>query len=351
MTLPDAVAYYAILALALACGSATIAVWLLTIFCKVTGLQLPANCRNFILTWRGRMNPDGTLDRHAHNSGAYQQLTDQMAEEAYQGIIGWREANRRNPYRNRREIETQCPAAKKVLRESGVTVRTLIERIQRLHPNFKFKILRIRFELTPHHKAVRRSVCQRLRQHFTHLLHCMVFVDQKLINVWEEEVTGWVDTSVPNYAVGIRPAYYKGKVIKLKYYAAVHMTLGAFFIRFYTGTSGMDNNHDGNNYMVSSGYKQLWCAPSLHMRHSTLQLLSPQGSLSITTGDRLIHPQPQHTPTLPHGFLSIQPVPLLSFSKATLSAVGLCHWSSTVPLALHFNQQAARQCNSNVPPF
>lgn len=270
MTLPDVVAYYAILALALAYGSVTIAAWLLTIFCQVTGQQPPANCRNFILTWRGRMNPDGTLDRHAHNAGAHQQLSDQMAEEAYQGIIGWRTAGRQNPYRNKSDIETQCPAAKKVLRESGVTIRTLIDRIQQLHPNFQYRILRIRFNLTPDHKAVRLSTCQRLRQRFSNLLHCMVLVDQKLINVWEEEVTGWVDTSVPNYALGIRPAYFKGRVIKLKYYAAVHMKLGAFFIRFYTGTSGMDHNHDGSCYMVSSGCKQLRCTPALHMSHSTV---------------------------------------------------------------------------------
>lgn len=273
-------------------GNVTIAAWLLSIFCIVTHLQQPANCRNFILTWRGRMNPDGSLDRHAHYAGAYQQLSDQMAEEAYQGIIGWRAAGRRNPYRNERDVEAECPAVKKVLQESGVTVETLISRIKRPHPDFKHVTLRIRFALTPAHKAARLSTCRRLRQHFTLLLHRMVFVDQKLINVWEEEVTGWVDTSVPNYALGIKPAYYKGKVIKLKYYAVVHEKLGAFFIKFYTGTSGMDYNHDGNAYMVSSSHKQLWYTPTLHMNHSTLKLLSPQGSLSSRAADALIHPQP-----------------------------------------------------------
>jgi hypothetical protein len=59
---------------------------------------------------------------------------------------------------------------------------------------------------------------------------------------------------VPNWALGIKPAYYKGKVIKLKYYSAVHMTLGGFFIKFYTGTSGMDYTHDSNVYMVGSSH-------------------------------------------------------------------------------------------------
>ena len=72
MTLPDAVTYYAILALALAYGNVTIAAWLLSIFCIVTHLQQPANYGNFILTWRGRMNPEGSLDHHAQYAGSYQ---------------------------------------------------------------------------------------------------------------------------------------------------------------------------------------------------------------------------------------------------------------------------------------
>jgi hypothetical protein len=275
MTLPDAVAYYAILAFGLACGSTAIAALLLRIFCAVTHLQPPANCRSFILTWGRRMNPDGTLDRHAHYAGAHQQVSDQMAEEAYQGIIGWRAAGRRQPYKNERELKAQCPAVKKVLRESGVTIATLINRIKQLHPNFQRVKIRQRFPLEASHKASRLSICQLLSQQFSHLLRCMVFVDQKQINMWEEEITGWVDTSVPDYADGIKPARYKGRVIKLKYYAAVHMTLGPFFIRFYTGTSGMDYNHSNRAYMVSSSHKQLRCTLILHMHHSTMQLLGP----------------------------------------------------------------------------
>ena len=275
MTLPDAVTYYAILALALAYGNVTIASLLLAIFCTVTHLKQPANRRNFILTWRGRMNPDGSLDRHSHYAGAYQQLTDRMAEDAYQGIIGWREKGRRNPYRSEADLVTQCDAVKTALKDSGVTIGTLIYRIQQLHPKFQFKKLRIRFDLTDQHKTQRLSICRRLLQRYQHLLHCMVFFDQKLINMWEEEVYGWVDISVPNYALGIKPAYYKGKVIKVKYYAAVHMELGAFFLHFYTGTSGMDHTHDNNTYMVSSGHKQCRGTLTLHMSHSTVQLLSP----------------------------------------------------------------------------
>jgi hypothetical protein len=351
MTLPDAVAYFAILALALAFGNVVIACWLLLIFCAVTGLNPPANARNFIQTWAGRMRPDGTLERRAHNAGAPQRLTDQMTEEAYQGIISWRDAQRPNPYRSKQQLARDCPAVAKVLRESGVTVDTLISRIKAKHPNFRFVKLKIRFALTDAHKADRLSNARQLLQGFTNLLHCVVFLDQKLINMWEEEVWGWVDTSVPHFAEGIKPAKYKGRVIKLKYYAAVHCKLGAFFIRFYTGTTGMDSHHDGNHYKVSSGHEQLRTTPTLHMSNSTRQLLSPPGGLGAMVADPLIHPQPQHTPTLPQGLLSIQPVLGLSVSQATISVVGLCQQSTAVALPLHFNQQPARHCQCNIPAF
>lgn len=330
MTLPDAVAYFAILALALAFGNVVIACWLLLIFCAVTGLNPPANARNFIQTWAGRMRPDGTLERRAHNAGAPQRLTDQMAEEAYRGIIGWRAAQRRNPYESKEQMAHECPAVAKVLRESGVTVDTLIRRIKAKHPNFRFVKLKIRFALTDAHKADRLSKARQLLQGFADLLHCAVFLDQKLINMWEQEISGWVDTSVPHFAEGIKPAKYHGKIIKLKYYAAVHCKLGAFFIRFYTGTTSMDSHHDGNHYKVSSGHEQLRTTPTLHMSNNTRQLLSPPGGLGAMVADHLIHPQPQHTPTLPQGLLSIKPVLGLSVSQATISVVGLCQQSTAV---------------------
>ena len=250
MTLCDAVTYYAILAFNLARGNVVIACGLLLIFCWVTHLKAPANCRNFIKFWAGRMREDGTLDRHADYAGAPQQVSDQMVEEAYQGIIGWRRAKRRNPYRSEEDLVQQCPAVIKVLRESGVTIGTLISRIKDKHPGFTRTKLRIRFALTDSHKADRLSKCRQLLRRFRGLLHCCVFVDQKQINVWEEDVWGWVDTSVPNYAEGIQPARYQGRIIKLKYYAAVHNKLGPFFLMFYTGTSGMDSHHDGHDYQV-----------------------------------------------------------------------------------------------------
>jgi hypothetical protein len=128
---------------------------------------------------------------------------------------------------------------------------TLIRRIKEVHPKFACTDVKVRWHLSDDNKQQRLSICQELLQAFRQLLHRVVFVDAKTVWVWEEDVRGWVDTSVPNCCEGIRPAYHQGRVVRLKYYAAVHNRLGAFWIRFYTGTSGMPYNRDGHNFRVS----------------------------------------------------------------------------------------------------
>jgi ribosomal protein L21E len=246
-----------------------------------------------------------------------------MVESAYQGIIGWRAAGRHRPYASKLDCAQQCPEVRQVLSDSGVTIDTLFKRIEEVHPNFHFKKLRIRWKLTDANKQERDNICQQLLQEFRHLLHRVVFVDAKTVWMWEEEIWGWVDTSVPNFCQGIKPAYSQGKIIHLKYYAAVHSKLGPLWIKFYTGTTGMAYNHDGHNFKVGSCSKQLGQAFSLHMHHCLLQLLGPHRLLSRVTCHILIHPQPQHTPPLLHCSPSIQPVPQVPFSQAAVNVVGL----------------------------
>jgi hypothetical protein len=266
------VAFVVLAALAWVCsnGSLAKAGRLLTEYCEKLGLTVPANPSNFVSYWRGRLTATGEVASHAGNAGRPLSLSPQMVESAYQGIIGWRAAGRRRPYASKLDCEQQCPEVRKVLSDSGVTMDTLIRRITAVHPKFAFKKLRTRWHLSDANKLQRADICQRLLQSFRQYLHRVVFVDAKTIWMWEEEICGWVDTSVPNSCQGIRPAYSHGKIIRLKYYAAVHSTLGPVWIRFYTGTTGMTYNHDGHNFQVGSCSKQLWQALSLHVRHRLL---------------------------------------------------------------------------------
>jgi hypothetical protein len=252
MTFPIVVPVLAALAWAFAGGSMAKAVRLLVLYCKALPVKLPANPGNFIKYWRGRLKRGGYIDSHAHNAGRPASVTPRMVTRAYNGIINWKAAGRRRPYASRKDLEQNCPEVRQVLQESGVTIDTLIRKIKRAHPHFQFKKLRVRWELTEGNKQQRVNICTELLQYFRNLLHRVVFVDAKTIWMWEEEVKGWVDTSVFTSTHGIKPAYSQGKVIHLKYYAAVHNKLGPVWIRFYTGTTGMPHNRDGHNYRVSS---------------------------------------------------------------------------------------------------
>lgn len=324
MTLPDAVAYYAILALALAYGNVTVAACMLATFCAAVHLQNPANMPDYVRYWAGRMDAEGNLDRRAHNAGAHEQVSQAQCDRAYQGIISWKKDGRPRPYQSVDDARDNCLVVRGVLAETGVQVETLFDRITSRHPNLKWGKLTVRVKLSAANKASRVAICRQLLESFGDKLHRVVFLDQKTVYMWEEDVYGWFDTSEPNFAEGIKAAFHGGKVIRLKYYGAVHSKLGAFFIRFYTGTTGKANTHDGNNYMVSSRAKQLWRATLCHMHHSKLELCSPLLCLLAGTADALVNPQPQDTPPLPNCLLSIQAVFQLPFSKATVSVVGLC---------------------------
>lgn len=233
-------------------GRLAVAGRLLTEYCQRLGLAVPANPSNFVSYWRGRLTATREVDSHAGNAGRPYSLSPQMVESAYQGIIGWHAAGRRRPYASKLECEQQCPEVRQVLSDSGVTMDTLIRRITAVHPHFAFKKLRIRWRLTDANKQQRVSICQQLLLSFRDCLHRMVFLDAETVSMWEEDVWGWVDTSVPNSCQGIKPAYSHGKIIRLKYYAAVHRVLSPVWIRFYTGTTGMLYNRDGHNFRVGS---------------------------------------------------------------------------------------------------
>jgi hypothetical protein len=103
----------------------------------------------------------------------------------------------------------------------------------------------------------------------------VVHIDAKSITMMEQEVYGYVDLAVSKSVEGIKPAKHKGKIITLRYYAAVNALLGPVLLLFYTGTSGMDCNHDGNSYKVSSGCEQLGRHVATHMGHGMFQCSPP----------------------------------------------------------------------------
>jgi hypothetical protein len=266
MTLPDAVAYWAIIALPLCGGSFIAAGALLAKMCGWFNFPVPANPPNFVQFWKGRLTPEGKLDRHGRWAGRSREISPQDVERVYQGLINWKADGRDRPYESKEDAEANCPALIEVRKYTTVSFETIVRRIKEEHPKFHWTKLRIRWQMKPKDKQKRGTTCQELLSEYRGKLHRVVFVDQKCVHMWEEDVWGYVDLEVGYSFEGIKPARYQNRVIKVKYYGAVNSRLGAFYIRFYTGTSGMPYDRDGHNYRVRSGLKEHWLKPSCNMR-------------------------------------------------------------------------------------
>lgn len=225
---------------------------LLVAKCKDLGLNPPRNPANYVQYWKGRVTPKGKIQSRSHKSGRKPRLTTAQVESAYKAIINWEAAGRPRPFKSKKEIENSCGPVKKLLAKTGVQIGTLISRIKALHPRFGREKLRVRWALSEENKQERLAVAQELNNMKRSELQKVVHLDAKTVHMQEDEIYGYVDLAVGYTVAGIKPARKGGKVIKLKYYAAVNAKLGAFFIRFYTGTTDMPSTRDGLNYKVSS---------------------------------------------------------------------------------------------------
>lgn len=229
--------------------------------CKLHNLEPPANPADFIRTWQGRLDAHGNVLHASHNSGRPRKLTVQMVEQAYQAIIGWRSAGRKQPYASRAAAAAKCPTVKRVLQLSRATLKTLMNRIRELHPKFGRKLIKFKWFLSAENMADRVEKCEELRLKERALLSRVVHLDAKTVKMGEKAVWGLVDLDVQESWCNIEPAEVSGKSITLKYYAAVNAKLGAFFITFYTGTTGMRSTRDGLNYKVSQLANNLGLPP------------------------------------------------------------------------------------------
>lgn len=315
---------------------------LLVAKCKSLGLNPPKNPINFVRRWQGRVTPQGKIQYRAHKAGRKSQLTAAQVEAAYKAIINWEAAGRSRPYNSAHEIENDCGPVKKLLAKTGVRVDTLIHRIKAVHPRFGREKLGARWALSEENQQERLAVALELSNTDHSELQKVVHLDAKTVHMVEEAIYGYVDLGVGYTVAGIKPARKGGKVIKLKYYAAVNAKLGAFFIRFYTGTTDMPATRDGLNYKVSSAAKQLWFVACFHIGQSMFQLSFPFCSTLAGVTAPPFHPQPQHTPPLPHCCICIATVLELPVCDAIISVVALCHQLAAVTLSLHFHQQTHR---------
>jgi hypothetical protein len=257
MTLPDLVIYLAIVAAISFPNDIGAAVRYFTNQCRELGYRMPANIPNFINYWRGRSTEEGNVIHNSHNAGRPHVLTVAQVERAYNGIIGWKDAGRSQPYESRTELLEQCVEVQAVLAESGASLDTLLKACRHRHPQLGRHKLVLKWQLTSGNKTDRVSACRDLRGRPAGDKLKAVFIDAKSIHMQEQVIYGWVDPSVDRSVTGIQPARARGRVIVLRYYAAVNAELGCIILKCYTGTTGMDCHHDGRHYKVRDAFISL----------------------------------------------------------------------------------------------
>lgn len=243
----------------------------------MTGAQLdpPANLYNYVQTWGPRLTDDGEISGRATHAGRPAMLSPQMVEECYTAIINGKPGTRPEPFESPDDIQENCPVVIRVLDETGASLSTLLKRVQELHPGFGRRLLHNRWALTPANCQDRKRICEALLRLPESELDRVVFIDAKTIWMAIKRVYGYVDTDTARNFEHTHPSKWKGQIIKIKYYAAVHSKLGPVWIRFYTGTTGMPAQRDGHHYKVSSGNEKLGGLAGCHMDQSFFQLGSP----------------------------------------------------------------------------
>lgn len=233
--------------------------------CHEQKLDPPENPRQYVLRWMDRGTPSGGIISYASRSGRKQMLKPRQVETAYQRIIHFEKDGLERPWKNANDIARDCPVVRKLLQVTGASMGTLLAKIKERHPRFGLHKLRARWGMTPQVQQDRLSKAELLKAEYADKLDNAVFFDAKTVYLQETTLYGYVDLDVGYTMSRSVVAKKQGKVIRLKYYAAVNAKLGPFFIIYYTGTTDMPAKRGRLHYKVWLSAEQFRCTLSKHM--------------------------------------------------------------------------------------
>lgn len=257
MTLADVYKYAAGLAWRVTGDTVIEAVRWFSDVLTTAGYPLPANVFTYVQKWGPRLGADGAIEGHEAHAGRPAQLSPWHVDKAYKAALAWKQQGRDRPYPSTDDLADLCPGFRQVLEETGVAASTLIKRIQQLYPHFHRAKLKARHVLTVAEMASRVIICKQLVSMERRVLLRVVFLDMKTIWMWEKNAYGWIDTSKRAQFDAIKPLRDQGQVMRLKYYGAVNVLLGPFFIWFVTGTTGITAHQGEQHFKVGSSAEQL----------------------------------------------------------------------------------------------
>lgn len=235
-------------------GNTATAVAQFSNYISSAGLELPANVVEFVETWGPRLGDDGEVAAHASLSGRKRKLTVEQVVACHYEAVNWFLSGRYQPYCSIQELVENNEKVQLVVQQSGVSLRTLRRRLTEMYPAFHFGHLRARPYLTEQHRANRMQAAELHLQATEQKLSAVVWGDEKILRMSVEHGVGWFDIGGDDYFHPPPSPKHKGKTVTLKYFIAVNAVLGPVYLKFFTGTSGLEADREGHAYRVSSAY-------------------------------------------------------------------------------------------------
>ncbi|WIA12349.1 hypothetical protein OEZ85_012400 [Tetradesmus obliquus] len=210
--------------------------------CNRQGYPVPQNLPGQIRKWWGRAQAEGAVNTHYHLAGHPEKISQQQVQFCLKKkteLLGWKSHGRADPYPSIEVLAESRPAVQQVLDDTGITMKTLVNRMKQLRPGLKRVRLRAMKKLTPKVKENRLKRCRELVDYTDAELQRVVWIDAKSMPMLVSNEWGWVDTHDEDTTLQLRKVQTrKAKSIMLNYYIAVCGLAGAVLLYFYTGTTG-----------------------------------------------------------------------------------------------------------------
>lgn len=223
---------------------------------QAANFDLPSNPQSYVGLWGPRLLDDGTVASHATHSGRKRKLTDEMVITLHYEATNWFLAGREEPYTSIKQLRDSNPTVQGLLAGVEVDDKTIIHSVQRMFPEFQFGKLQKKRHLDEQHKEMRVAAAKENQLLSADTLNSVVWADEKTMKMEPDAGLGWHDAGGIDYTE-TRPAPQHNKQpMKVKYFIAVNALLGAFYIKFYTGTSGLAGSSGGEAYRVSLACEQ-----------------------------------------------------------------------------------------------
>jgi len=220
--------------------------------CNRHSYPVPKNLPAQIRKWYTRATTEGAVNTHYHLAGHPEKISQEQVQFCLDELLGWKSHGRADPYPSIEVLAESRPAVQQVLDDTGINVKTLVNRMKQLRPGLKRVRLRAMKQLTPKVKENRLKRCRELVDYTDAELQRILWIDAKSMPMLVSNEWGWVDTHDEEATLVLRRVQTrKAKSIMLNYYIAVCGLAGAVLLYFYTGTTGLGPTREDADFKVS----------------------------------------------------------------------------------------------------